>query len=74
MEVDLGALCRRFGCGPDVFRDALRGLEEPAADGLIDVDGATVRVREHGRPFVRTICAHFDRHLAPGTQRHAHAV
>lgn len=74
LEVDLGVLSRRFGHGPDVFHDAVRSLEEPAADGLVDIDGATVRVTERGRPFVRTICAHFDRHLAPGAKHHAHAV
>lgn len=74
LEVDLGAIGQRFGSSPDVVRDVLQSLAEPIADGLITVDGTRLRVSRRGRPFVRTICAHFDRYLAPGAPRHAHAV
>ena len=74
LEVDLEAMCCRFGCSADVFDDAVAGLAEPVADGLVTIEGRMVRVSPRGRPFVRTICAQFDSYLAPGTQRHAHAV
>jgi len=74
LEVDLGAMCRRFGCNTDVFDDAVEGLAEPVADGLVTVEDGMIRVSPRGRPFVRAICAQFDAYLAPGTQQHARAV
>ncbi len=74
LEVDLGAISRRFGRSPDIFGDAVQGLAEPVADGLVTVEEGIIRVSPRGRPFVRTICARFDRYLAPDAQRHARAV
>jgi oxygen-independent coproporphyrinogen-3 oxidase len=79
LEVDLASVARRFGRGPDVFDDSVDGLAGPAADGLVTIADGMVRVTPRGRPFVRTVCAQFDRYLtpesqAPGTQRHARAV
>ena len=55
------------------YRDALRagGM---AADGVVALDGARVRMTTRGRPFVRTLCAAFDRYFEPGETRHAQAV
>jgi oxygen-independent coproporphyrinogen-3 oxidase len=44
----------------EAAHDALAAL---AADGLIDVEIAAVRVRAEGRPFLRNIAAAFDAHL-----------
>lgn len=43
-------------------------------DGLVSFDGATFRVNEIGRPFVRSVAATFDAYLAAGTGRHSVAV
>ena len=45
-----------------------------ATDGVVALDGARVRMTTRGRPFVRTVCAAFDRYLEPGATRHAQAV
>ena len=74
LAVDLGAECGRFGCDPDVFAEDLDALGEMAADGIVAVDGRSIRVTETGRPFVRTVCAAFDRYLRPNETRHARAV
>ncbi len=74
LEVDLDEVCRGFGAHPGVFDDALSALAGMAADGVVALDGARVRMTERGRPFVRTVCAAFDRYLEPGETRHAQAV
>jgi len=74
LEVDLDEVCREFGARPGVFADALSALAGMEADGVVVLDGARVRMTERGRPFVRTVCAAFDRYLEPGETRHAQAV
>ena len=41
----------------------LRSLEEPAADGLVTLDSAEIRVTPLGRIFIRNIAMVFDRYL-----------
>jgi oxygen-independent coproporphyrinogen-3 oxidase len=38
-------------------------LEMFASDGIVDVEGDTVRVTEAGKPFIRNVAAAFDVHL-----------
>ena len=45
---------------------------EPEAQVTPEV--ARVRVTERGRPFVRSVCAVFDRYLDSGSARHSRAV
>jgi oxygen-independent coproporphyrinogen-3 oxidase len=45
-----------------------------AGDGLVDLDGSSITVTAAGRPFLRSICAVFDRYLATGAGRHSRAV
>ena len=54
--------------------DAAPALEEMERDGLVNWDGAALRVTADGRPFVRTIAAAFDRRLQPGEARHTASV
>lgn len=74
LDVDLDAVCADFGCDPIVFSDELAGLDEMEADGLVQRDGARIRVTKKGRPFVRAVCARFDRYLNPQETRHVRAV
>jgi len=74
LAVDVAAVAAAFGRPPTVFDAALADLGEMAADDLVTVEGSRVRVSEAGRPFVRAVCARFDRYLEPGASRHAHAV
>ncbi|MFQ5774367.1 MAG: oxygen-independent coproporphyrinogen III oxidase [Kiloniellaceae bacterium] len=74
LEVDLGEVCGAFGCDTGVFCEELAGLSEMEADGVVALDGARVRVTARGRPFVRTVCARFDRYLRPEVGRHVRAV
>lgn len=65
-RVDLGTA--------EEFRPELDRLAALAADGLVDIAGPVVAVTERGRPFLRAVCAVFDRYLAPGSGRYSRAV
>jgi len=66
-RVDLAA----FG-GDDLSE--LNRLAAMAADGLVEIDGSRVAITDAGRPFMRTVCAVFDRYLVPEAGRYSRAV
>ncbi len=76
MEVDLDAVSGRFAPLRPDFRPELDELREFADDGLIELDGHRIRVKEAARPALRVICAVFDTYLAKSSAapRHAAAV
>ena len=47
----------------DYFAPEIASLEEPAADGLVTLDSAGIRVTPLGRIFIRNIAMVFDRYL-----------
>ncbi len=47
------------------FGDALARLEGMAADGLLEVGAAGIRVLPRGRLLIRNVCMVFDRYLPP---------
>jgi len=51
------------------FAAELARLAQMAADGLLTLDAAGIRVTEKGRLLIRNICMVFDRHLAPAAQQ-----
>lgn len=67
-------LVSRFGeVGRSVLPD-IRAVVDGDRDGfVVSVDGG-LDVTKEGRPFVRSICAQFDRYLAPGSGTHSVAV
>jgi oxygen-independent coproporphyrinogen III oxidase len=59
---------RRWGIGfADYFAADLPKLAPMAKDGLLDVDGAGIRVLPRGRLLIRNICMVFDAYLAAKT-------
>jgi oxygen-independent coproporphyrinogen-3 oxidase len=74
LQVDLAAVCAAHGRSLDELRHEREQLEDFARDGLLRTQGALVRLTEHGRLLVRTICAVFDAHLAPEAGRHSKAL
>jgi oxygen-independent coproporphyrinogen-3 oxidase len=56
------------------FAPELERLHGMARDGLLNLDGPSIAVTTAGRPFLRSICAVFDRYLATGAGRHSRAV
>jgi oxygen-independent coproporphyrinogen-3 oxidase len=48
----------------DFLLTAVQRLAEPAADRLVNLDGAGCRVTDKGRAFLRNICMAFDARLS----------
>ncbi|MBM3566510.1 MAG: oxygen-independent coproporphyrinogen III oxidase [Alphaproteobacteria bacterium] len=74
MHVDLGQMARAHGFPDDTFDADIAQLGPLAADGIVAVSGATVRIPEEGRLLMRTVAAVFDRYLQTGRGRHSRAV
>jgi oxygen-independent coproporphyrinogen-3 oxidase len=72
-SVDIGSLCRTHRVDPDAFMATI-DLQSLERDGLMRRDGAGLVVTEAGRPFVRFICAAFDRHYTGQEGRHARGL
>jgi oxygen-independent coproporphyrinogen-3 oxidase len=74
MTVDLAAASAGFAPGKADFTSELAALQDFADVGLVRLDDATVTVTEPGRPWLRVICAVFDRYLQQGRAQHSAAV
>jgi oxygen-independent coproporphyrinogen-3 oxidase len=76
LELDIPALARARGAdAAPLLRDAAP-LDDFLRDGLVEWDGAFLRVTARGRPFIRNVAALFDCYLKQGSAapRHAAAV
>ncbi len=74
LAVDLDAVCAAFDCAPEVFSDELAALAPMRADRLVRLKGSRIVVTPKGRPFLRAVCAVFDRYLKSEETRHVQAV
>lgn len=73
-HVDLDKVAASFATGREDFADAMLALAPLAADGLVAVNAGRVEIPPEARIAVRSICAAFDRYLAPGGARHSPAI
>jgi oxygen-independent coproporphyrinogen-3 oxidase len=71
--VDLEPLCRQHQVDSEAYL-ASPDLHRLERDGLIRRTGARIDVTETGRPFVRFVCAAFDRHYAGMEGRHSRGL
>jgi oxygen-independent coproporphyrinogen-3 oxidase len=74
LDVDLDEVAARHGRDAGSIELELLRLCAFEAEGLVRRDGRRVSVTEVGRPFVRSVCAIFDRYLDESEARHAAAV
>ncbi len=74
LRVDLAEVCRAHGQEAGTFADEMEALLPLQADGLVRVTGSKLKVTAKGRPFLRRVCAVFDRYLEPAETRHAQVV
>lgn len=64
LELDKAAFGKQWNIDFDThFADALEDLQEMQADGLVQLEPATIRVTEAGRVFLRNIAMAFDGYL-----------
>lgn len=74
LRVDLDSVVSEYGRIRASVADAMPRLHELQRDGVIDLDGGVITVREGWRSAVRLVCAAFDSYLEPSSVRHALAV
>jgi len=70
---DLALDLDRFG-GVARFASEMAALKDLAAQGLVTLDGARIRITAGGRPYIRIVAAVFDTYLAAAQKRHSIAV
>jgi oxygen-independent coproporphyrinogen-3 oxidase len=58
----------------DDFVSERRALTAFVDDGLVAFEGTRLVVSDRGRPFVRAVCAVFDRYLETNATRHSRAI
>jgi oxygen-independent coproporphyrinogen-3 oxidase len=74
LAVDVGRIAAESGSDPEDFERELRVIDRMAEDGIVNRDGYRVSVPEEARPYLRNICAVFDRHLSVGEARYSRAL
>ncbi len=74
LKVDLAEVCAAHGSRLADMATEIAALQPFENDGLVVRDGMRITVTERGRLLVRSVCAVFDRHLAPEAKRHAGAI
>jgi len=72
--VDLEEILVRYDRPLTSLHAEIESLGPHSEDGLIEIDGLKITVKESGRFLVRTICAVFDTYLGKGPGRHSKAV
>lgn len=73
-EVDVEALALKHGFHPARVMPDPETLVEMEADGLIELDGTRIRVRDDVHALVRSVAALFDAYLDPAGLRHSKAI
>jgi len=74
LQVDFDRVAAAHPAAPDVLAQAMPQLEVLAAEGIIDLDGGTVRIPDEARLLVRTVASVFDAHLATSSRAYSRAV
>lgn len=63
LEADVPAICAAFGFDPVPLLDSAERLPMLAEDGVVDIEGGFIRVRQEYRFLVRAVAAAFDAYL-----------
>jgi oxygen-independent coproporphyrinogen-3 oxidase len=73
-SADLAGICGRHNFMLKAMGDSIRKLEAMEDDGLVEINGAFVKVTERGQPFVRAVAACFDTYVDSDEKKYARAV
>jgi oxygen-independent coproporphyrinogen-3 oxidase len=71
---DLGPICARHGAAPEAMLQSSPRLLDLVSDGVVELDGASLAVKDQSRFLVRSVAAAFDAHLERSNGRHSRAV
>lgn len=63
LEADVPAICAAFGFDPAPLLDSAERLPMLAEDGVVDIEGGIIRVRQEHRFLLRAVAAAFDAYL-----------
>jgi oxygen-independent coproporphyrinogen-3 oxidase len=72
--VDIGAVCARHGAGADAVLKSAPRLEQLVSDGVVEIEGNSLKVPDKSRFLVRSVAAAFDAHLDHSQRLHSRAV
>jgi len=72
--VDLDVVCARHGARPEQMLRSAPRLQALISDGVVELNGASLAVREGSRFLVRSVAAAFDAYLDAGQRLHSRAV
>jgi oxygen-independent coproporphyrinogen-3 oxidase len=71
---DLDPICARHGATPESILQSSSRLRDLISDGVIELDGASLAVKDQSRFLVRSVAAAFDAHLERSSGLHSRAV
>jgi oxygen-independent coproporphyrinogen III oxidase len=74
LEVDIGRICAQRFPSSDVLAQSMPRLQALAAEGIVHLDGAKVRLAGDARALVRVVASAFDAYLASSSRVHSRAV
>jgi oxygen-independent coproporphyrinogen III oxidase len=72
--VDVGAVCARHGSGADAVLKSAPRLKQLVSDGVVEIEGSSLKVPDKSRFLVRSVAAAFDAHLDQSQRLHSRAV
>jgi oxygen-independent coproporphyrinogen-3 oxidase len=72
--IDLDPICARHGAAPEKLLKSAPRLQDLISSGVIELDGASLAVKDDSRFLVRSVAAAFDAHLDGSKQLHSSAV
>jgi oxygen-independent coproporphyrinogen III oxidase len=73
-EVDLEPICARHGSAAETMLNASPRLQHLISDGVVELDGTSLALKDSSRFLVRSVAAAFDAHLDGSKQLHSRAV
>lgn len=74
LTVDLQSVALEHGADADDLQAELAAIDHLADEGIVTRRGSQITVPEHARPFLRSVCAVFDRYLSREGARYSRAV
>ncbi|WP_376986484.1 oxygen-independent coproporphyrinogen III oxidase [Bosea sp. R86505] len=74
LSVDVEAVCARHGADPEELAPSFARLAPLVQDGMVQRDGAVIRMPDRARLLVRKVASAFDAHIDQPARRYSRAV